>query len=140
VQPNWLGREFVAMNDVIKEHPDFVAALRARGIEDLAFVDCLVLPPSYFGTDEQRGRRVGHATCSNGPGVRNAWTRGIENLTVVVDLDESGREAAKRRSTPFFDVEKDPLTEDGVRRGDRCSCCPGYGGSNVSESRAEAPW
>lgn len=38
---------------------------------------------------------------------------------LVVDLDENGGEAVKRRSTPFFDVEKDPLTEGGVRRGDR---------------------
>jgi primary-amine oxidase len=87
VQPNWLAREFEAMVDVIKEHPDFVAALRKRGIEDPTHVDCVVLPPSYFGTDEQRGRRVGHAGCEYAPGVRNTWTRQIENLTVVVDLD-----------------------------------------------------
>jgi len=88
IQPNWLDGEFVAMGDVIKEHPDFVAALRARGIRDLEFVECIILPPSYFGTPEQRGRRIGHAACEYGPGVRNTWTRQIENLTAVVDLDQ----------------------------------------------------
>lgn len=38
---------------------------------------------------------------------------------LVLDIDESGREASKRRTAPFFDVEKDPVTEDGVRRGAR---------------------
>jgi methylamine dehydrogenase heavy chain len=38
---------------------------------------------------------------------------------LTVDLDDAGREAAKRRSAPFFDLEDDPVTEDGVRRGTR---------------------
>jgi methylamine dehydrogenase heavy chain len=36
---------------------------------------------------------------------------------LVVTLDDAGREASKRRSSPFFDPEADPVTEDGVRRG-----------------------
>jgi methylamine dehydrogenase heavy chain len=38
---------------------------------------------------------------------------------LVVTLGEDGREASKRRSAPFFDPEKDPLMEAGVRRGER---------------------
>jgi methylamine dehydrogenase heavy chain len=38
---------------------------------------------------------------------------------LTVDLDDAGREASKRRSPPFFDLETDPVTEDGVRRGSR---------------------
>jgi primary-amine oxidase len=89
VQPNWLGREFFAMADEIKGHPDFIAAMDRRNIESLEFVDCIVLPPSYFGTDEQRGRRIGHAACEYAPGVQNVWTRQIEGLTVVLDMDEN---------------------------------------------------
>jgi len=88
VEPNFLVRELVGMDDVIKAHPDFVAAMAARGIEDLTFVDCLTLPPSYFGTDEQRGRRIGHASCEYPPGVQNSWTRKISGLTVVLDVEE----------------------------------------------------
>jgi primary-amine oxidase len=86
VQPNWLGYEFVALADTIKQHPDFIAAMQDRGITDLQFVNCIILPPSYFGTDEQRGQRIGHGTCEYGPGVQNTWTRGIEGLTVVLDM------------------------------------------------------
>jgi methylamine dehydrogenase heavy chain len=38
---------------------------------------------------------------------------------LTVTLDDTGREASKRRSTPFFDPDADPVTEDGVRRGSR---------------------
>ena len=40
VQPNWIGREFGADSGAIKRHPDFLAAMEARGIEDLKFVNC----------------------------------------------------------------------------------------------------
>ena len=87
IQPNWLSREFGSTVGLVKQHPDFIAALEARGIDDMTFVECLVLPPSYLGTDEQRGRRIGHVTCAHGPGVQNTWARQISGLTVVVDLD-----------------------------------------------------
>ena len=60
--------------------------MKARGIDDLTFIDCRVGSPGYYGTDEQRGRRVGNVTCHDARHVRNHWTRGIEGLTVVVDL------------------------------------------------------
>ncbi|MCZ6887555.1 MAG: hypothetical protein O7H39_03590, partial [Gammaproteobacteria bacterium] len=89
IQPNWLARDFMAAGPAIKRHPDFIAAMDRRGIQDLQFVDCVVLPPSYFGTEEQRGRRIGHAACEYAPGVQNVWTRKIEGVTVVLDMDES---------------------------------------------------
>ena len=89
VQPNWLSREFWAMNDEIKQHPDFIVAMGKRNIEDFEFVDCVVLPTSYFGTEEQKGRRIGHAACRYVPGAQNIWTRQIEGLTVVLDMDEN---------------------------------------------------
>jgi len=88
VQPNFLGREIVGLDGLIKAHPDFVAAMQARGISDLSFVDCTTLPPSYFGTDEQRGRRIGHASCDYVAGVRNTWPRKIAGVVVVIDIDE----------------------------------------------------
>ncbi len=86
IQPNWLSEERSALTKEIKEHPDFLAAMKARGIDDLTFIDCRVGPPGYYGTDEQRGRRVGNVTCRDARHVRNQWTRGIEGLTAVVDL------------------------------------------------------
>lgn len=46
---------------------------------------------------------------------------------LIVDLDETGREAQKRRSEPFFDPEADPVTEKAVRFGDRW-LFPSYAG------------
>ena len=70
------------------QHPDFVEAMKKRGIEDFTFLDCLVIPPGYFGTEEEKGRRLGHMRCTDVQGVRNTWPRQIEGLTVVVDLND----------------------------------------------------
>ena len=87
VQPNWQGSEFGAVVKEALAHPDFVAALKKRGIEDTVFLHCDTIPPGYFGTEEQQGRRVGHVRCKDVRGVRNTWSREIEGLTAVVDLD-----------------------------------------------------
>ncbi len=86
VQPNWLGEEFGSVIQAVKDHPDFLAALKKRGIEDAKFIDCICIPPGYYGTDEDTGRRIGHVHCNDARGVRNVWTRGIEGLTAVVDM------------------------------------------------------
>ncbi len=87
-QPNWLLDELFSPAEFVKKHPDFIAAMRRRGIEDVTFVDCVAIPPGYFGTEEQRGRRVGHVSCSEARGVRNSWARQIGGVTVVVDMHE----------------------------------------------------
>jgi primary-amine oxidase len=86
-QAPWLEREFGAMEEVVKEHPDVVAAFARRGITDLTFIDCGAGPPGRFGLPEEEGRRIAHAHCADARGVRNRWTRGIAGLTVVVDMD-----------------------------------------------------
>ena len=86
-QPNWLAEEFEAMEGKVKEHPEVLAALRKRGITDLTFVDCGGGPPGRFGTAEEEGRRIAHYGCSVAGPVRNDWTRGIEGLVAVVDMD-----------------------------------------------------
>ena len=70
-QPNWLEEEFGTVIDDLKEHPDFIAAMQKRGIEDMTFVDCMAFPPGYYGTEEQKGRRIAHVHCNDVPGVRN---------------------------------------------------------------------
>lgn len=88
VQPNWLSEEFEAMSDIVKQNPDFIAAMQRRGFTDLTFIDCQVGPPGYFGTEEQKGKRIGYLGCTLSGGVRNNWTRHIEGLIVVVDMNE----------------------------------------------------
>ncbi len=87
-QSPWLMREFGSMGRVLKEHPEFIAAMEARGITDLTFIDCGVGPPGRFGLEVEEGRRLGHMSCTDARGVRNRWTRGIEGLVAIVDMDE----------------------------------------------------
>lgn len=87
VQPNWLEEEFKAMEKEVKAHPDFIAAMKQRGITDFTFLRCTGVPPGYYDTDELRGRRVAHVQCSDTRGVRNTWPRQIPGLTAVVDLN-----------------------------------------------------
>ena len=72
-QPMWLGREFGSGTAKVKEHPEFIAAMERRGITDLTFIDCIAIPPGYFGTAEQRGRRVGYVYCTDPHGREEAW-------------------------------------------------------------------
>jgi primary-amine oxidase len=87
VQPNWLGQEYRAMGGEVKKHPDFIAAMKKRGITDFTFIECGALPPGYFGGAEERGRRIAHIQCKDIRGTRNSWTREIGGLTAVVDLN-----------------------------------------------------
>jgi primary-amine oxidase len=86
IQPNWLDEEYRAMTAEVKKHPAFIDGLKKRGITDLTFLSCTALPPGYFATEEQRGKRIAHVQCSDPRGVRNTWPRGISGLTAVVDL------------------------------------------------------
>ena len=86
-QAPWLESEFEAMADSVKAHPDFLRAMAARGITDLFFIKCDGGPPGRFGLDEERGRRIAHVGCADVRRVRNHWTRGIEGITVVYDMD-----------------------------------------------------
>ena len=87
VQPNWQGSEYGAVVKEVLEHPAFLAGLEKRGITDTLFLDCATIPPGYYGTEEQCGRRVGHVRCKDARGTRNTWSREIPGLTAVVDLD-----------------------------------------------------
>ena len=87
-QPQWLDEEFGSGAARVKENPEFIAAMERRGITDLTFIDCHAIPPGYFGTPEQQGKRIGYVYCSDPSGVRNTWTRSIGGLTIVVDMED----------------------------------------------------
>jgi primary-amine oxidase len=86
-QAPWLGREFGAAEEKVKQHPEFLRAMERRGITDLFFVECGSGPPGRFGREEEQGRRIAHVGCRDARGVRNGWTRGIEGLVAIYDMD-----------------------------------------------------
>jgi primary-amine oxidase len=88
VQPSFLEEEFGAMESQVKRHPEFVEAMRRRGITDFTFIDCGGAPPGSYGLPEEAGgRRIAHWSCEDPRRVRNTWTRQIEGLTIVVDVN-----------------------------------------------------
>ncbi len=50
-------------------------------------------------------------------GARRFLMLCANGAALTVTLDEDGHEAGVERSTPFFDAQKDPITEKAVRRG-----------------------
>jgi primary-amine oxidase len=73
----------------VKENEEFRAALRKRGITDLATVQCWGVTPGYFGRPEERSRRLAQVSCEDRHGVFNSMGRPIGGLFAVVDLAES---------------------------------------------------
>jgi primary-amine oxidase len=86
-QAHWLDYEFEAMDADVKEHPAFIEAMHRRGITDFTFIDCGGGPPGYFGIPEEEGRRIAYVGCHDARQVRNLWTRTIEGLTIVYDMN-----------------------------------------------------
>jgi primary-amine oxidase len=87
-QASWLNYEYDVMHDDVVAHPDFVAAMARRGITDLTFIDCGGIPPGYFGTPEERGRRIALVRCHDARDGRDTWPRAIEGLSVVYDVND----------------------------------------------------
>jgi primary-amine oxidase len=89
VQPNFTVDEFVECDRMLREHPDFLAALANRGITDIdnVFVDtwtygAAVAPPEYGD------RRIGWSDTwlKDGPGM-NPYAHLISGLHCVIDLN-----------------------------------------------------
>jgi primary-amine oxidase len=89
VQANFTVDEFQECDQVLRAHPDVVAALARRGITDLdnVFIDTwtygnAVAPPQY------RDRRIGWSDVwrKNGPGA-NPYAHLVSGLHCVIDLN-----------------------------------------------------
>ena len=86
-QPMIQLEEFLEIEEAIKSHPDFVAACRKRGIEDLSLV---CVDPwsagSILGKSEV-GRHISHAFCwvRSSPND-NLYAHPIEGLNPVIDI------------------------------------------------------
>jgi primary-amine oxidase len=64
VQPNMTNEEVQGIDGSVKASPEVQAALKRRGITDLATVACGVYALDYFGAAQRSGRRLVHVTCS----------------------------------------------------------------------------
>ena len=71
----WIAQDFGAGVKAAMGHPDFIRAMKKRGIEDFTFLNCITIPPGYFGTEKEQGKRLGHIRCNMPSGFRNTWPR-----------------------------------------------------------------
>jgi primary-amine oxidase len=88
VQPPMNVEEFFAVEQAVRENPQFVEALRRRGIEDLSLVDIDPISAGYHGLEyEVPGRRLARILAFVRPyPAGNAYARPVEGVFGVVDV------------------------------------------------------
>lgn len=108
VQPSLLLEEIMAVQEILADNDEFVAALTARGfsIDD---VMCAPLTLGNYNIPEHRGRRLIKSPCFL-TGDVSFFTRPIEGLGAVVDLNT--REVIKIIDQGAIPVSEAPATTD----------------------------
>jgi primary-amine oxidase len=90
VQPPIMLDEFVECEEAARRSPEFRAACRKRGIEDLSLVMIDAWSAGHYGNEppEDRGKRLCRALCwvRSAPSD-NGYARPLEGLVVVIDLN-----------------------------------------------------
>lgn len=87
-QSGILIAEWEMASRLTREHPEWQAAMRARGLRDMDAVFCAPLTVGWFGTEEERGRRLLRVPCYETTGARTTiWGRPVEGLFAIVDLN-----------------------------------------------------
>lgn len=90
VQPAIMLDEFVDCENTVKQSPEFVEALRKRGVDD---VDLVMVDPWSFGsygveTEDDDGRRLSRALAwVRSEPTDNGYARPLEGVVVIVDLN-----------------------------------------------------
>lgn len=82
--------DFDLVQKVIKESPEFAAALKKRGIHDVQQVVATPLTVGYFGGEDGLNKEFNYLKIVSylDVGDGNYWAHPIENLVAVVDLDQ----------------------------------------------------
>ncbi|HEU5231157.1 MAG TPA: primary-amine oxidase [Ktedonobacteraceae bacterium] len=89
VQPSIMLDEFFECERVVKEHPDFQAALRKRGITDFDLVMVDPWSAGNYGTEEENTRRLSRAlSWVRSDPSDNGYARPIEGVLALVDLNK----------------------------------------------------
>jgi primary-amine oxidase len=88
VQSGILASEWQSAQKITASDHGWQAAMRRRGYDPLdARVFCAPLSAGYLAEPQDKGHRLLKVTCFDTAGARNVWSRPIEGLVAVVDLD-----------------------------------------------------
>lgn len=92
VQPAILFEEYGEVEELVKRHPDFHAALRRRGLDPDAINDLITVDPvpaGNFGIAEEEGKRLCRAQVWIRPNEGgNSYARPLEGVIGLVNLGE----------------------------------------------------
>jgi primary-amine oxidase len=88
VQPMAVVAELMEAEELIRADPDFQAALRRRGVEDMETVQVDAWPAGHFGIPEESERRLarGLAFVRPRPGD-SEWAHPVDGVIALVDLN-----------------------------------------------------
>ncbi|MFL6277850.1 MAG: primary-amine oxidase [Blastocatellia bacterium] len=86
VQPQFLIEDFLLVQQVVENDPQWQAAMRKRGISDFKNVQVDAWASGYFGTADEQGARTARAVSYLNEGTRNAYARPIEGVIAYVNL------------------------------------------------------
>ncbi len=88
-QPPILLEEFIAVDEIVKADPGWVAAMNRRGITDLELVRPCPLSAGSFGFDGESGRRMLRVLSfvANRP-EDHCWAHPVDGVVAYVDLIE----------------------------------------------------
>ena len=89
VQPSLMMDEFTECETMLRNDPEFQAALRLRGVTDFSLVQIDTWSAGFYGADEERSRRVVRPLIYiSAEPDDNFYARPVEGLLAVVDLNE----------------------------------------------------
>ena len=88
VQPMAVVAELMEAEELLRLHPEFQAALAARGVTDPEQIQVDAWPAGHFGRDEESERRLarGVAFVKPKPGD-NEWAHPVDGVIALVDLN-----------------------------------------------------
>ncbi|MEW6125526.1 MAG: primary-amine oxidase [Acidobacteriota bacterium] len=87
VQPMFLVEDFLLTQEIVRNDPEWQAAMRKRGISDFKNVQIDAWSAGFFGTDEAQDARVARAISYYNAGTKNAYARPIEGVIAYVNLN-----------------------------------------------------
>ena len=105
--------DFIAVQEIIQSSPEYAAALKKRGVNDVSKVVGTPLTVGYFGGKDNLDQqlRVLKIVSYLDVGDGNYWAHPIENLVAVVDLDE--RKIIKIEEGSIIPIPMTPRPIDG---------------------------
>jgi len=109
VQPIVLSNEYIEVADIVRKDPQWLAAMKKRGIDEAREImevnlDCWA--PGVLEVKGSEGARLMRVLSFQRAGGVNAYGRPIEGVVAVVDID-------KKKVVQFLDTGVVPISDDG---------------------------